>query len=117
MTIYYSLRIEVGEELYSFINTLLGVKSNSSSIWEIQFIQQEHDIYISYIDYFLSILEGKYRLLDTIGVTREDISIWILYEYENQCNLEFSPTELTKIGVQGITLCISCWEEDSLSTL
>ena len=39
----------------------------------------------------------------------QNISIWCLYEYDEQCNMEFQPNELKRLGDAGITLCISCW--------
>lgn len=110
MKLYYSLRIDAKKEIYEYINKLLKIKSNNPPFWELQFIQHENDEYISYINFFLSVLDGKYDQLSLLGVKRENISIWILYEYEGQCNLEFSPSDLQKIGAEGITLCISCWE-------
>lgn len=38
------------------------------------------------------------------------ISIWRYYEYDEQCNFEFSPQELKRMGDNGITFCISCWD-------
>ena len=60
----------------------------------------------------LSLLEGKYERLESIGISREDISIWVLYEYEGQCNMEYDPVSMKKIGENGIVLCISCWEKE-----
>ena len=50
--------------------------------------------------------------LESIGISREDISIWVLYEYEGQCNMEYDPVSMKKIGENGIVLCISCWEKE-----
>ena len=52
-----------------------------------------------------------YEKLESIGISREDISIWILYEYEGQCNMEYDPVSMKKMGENGIVLCISCWEK------
>ncbi len=113
MILYYSLRIDAPDKNHEFIDKLLDIKSNNPPFWEIQFTQNENDEYISYIGLFLSILEGKYNQLNKIGVARENISIWIYYEYDGQCNLEFNPSELQRMGKEGITLCISCWESNS----
>lgn len=58
----------------------------------------------------MDILDGKYLALEDIGVTRDMISIWRLYEYDGQCNLEYSPAEMKRLGDNGITLCVSCWD-------
>lgn len=110
MMYYYWLQIYVSDDKFEIVDKILGVKSNCQPFWKLQLIQKEEDEYINFIDYFLSVLEGKYDRLKEIGITRNDISIWILYEYEGQCNMEFSPDEMKRLGEEGITLCISCWE-------
>lgn len=110
MSSYYSLRIYAADETFELINQLLGVKTHTNSFWELQFTQNENDKYYNYFDYFLSVLDGKYDQLEMIGVNRDDISFWLLYEYDGQCNLEFNPTDMQRMGKEGITLCISCWE-------
>ena len=61
----------------------------------------------------LGVLEGKYDSLAKVGVERSDISIWLLYEYAEQCNMEFDSQTLLKLGKEGITLCVSCWQKAS----
>lgn len=108
---YYSLRINATDKQSKIINKILGIESNYPVFgWGIEIIQNETDCSLNPIDYFLKVLEGNYDRLKDIGIFRSDISIWILYEYREQCNLEFSPKEMEKIGREGITLCISCWE-------
>lgn len=112
MTLYYNLQIDAPKDQYEEINIILGVESNSPhSGWQLGRIQRENDEYIPYIDFFLSILDGKYEALGKIGINRNDISIWKLYEYEGQCNMEFSPKDMYRLGKEGIVLCVSCWEE------
>jgi len=111
--LYYSLRIWVKEENYHKIDKILGVKSNHdySNWWILEYINREKDEYIPYIEKFLSILDGKYEQLAEIGIQRNDISIWELYAYDSQCNMEFSPEQMYALGKEGIALCVSCWDE------
>jgi hypothetical protein len=88
MTYYYSLRIGASDEQVEDINGILGVKSNYPPDWGLKLIERENDEIIHFIDYFLSILNGKYEQLERIGITRDDISVWMLYEYDNECNME-----------------------------
>lgn len=113
MIYYYSLRIDTSVEQFDLLNTILGVKSNFpiSSGWGLEVIQKKEDNPIFFIDYFLSILEAKYEELERIGIHREDLSIWMLYSYKEQCNMEFSPKDMYRLGKEGIALCVSCWEE------
>jgi hypothetical protein len=112
MTYYYSLQIDAPEDQYDEIDIILGVKSNFalSAGWGIELVEKKEDESVFFIKYFLSILEGKYEKLEKIGITRDNISLWMLYEYEGQCNMEFSPKDMYNLGKEGIVLCISCWE-------
>ena len=69
------------------------------------------DDWIDFIDIFYKSLKGKFEILESVGIKKEDITIWYYYEYEQQCNMEFSPKNLAKLGELGITFCISCWEK------
>ena len=111
---YYSLRIyTVNLIQVRQVNELLGVRSNypNEDDWSLEVVQKEDDPPFLFIDYFLSLLEGKYEKLESIGISRENISIWVLYEYEGQCNMEYDPVSIKKMGENGIALCISCWEK------
>ncbi|MEA4976921.1 MAG: hypothetical protein VB046_14410 [Paludibacter sp.] len=108
---FYSLRIDSKNE-HKLIDELLSVRSNYNfdGSWGIELVEEDDDAYIPFIDYFLSLLEGKYLKLKKIGIEKNDISIWMLYAYHGQCNMEISPDDMLKLGKAGITLCISCWE-------
>lgn len=108
----YSLIIDASEDKYEAINEILGIKSNYPEAgWGLQLTEKNGDEHIFFIDNFLSLLNGKYQQLEEIGVARENISVWLFYEYEDQCNMEFSSKDLYSLGKDGITLCISCWEK------
>ena len=94
------------------LNNVIGVSSNfPHADWGIEIIQSDEN-FSGILVYFLSLLEGKYEKLESIGISREDISIWVLYEYQGQCNMEYDPVSMKKIGENGIVLCISCWEKE-----
>ena len=94
------------------LNNVIGVSSNfPHADWGIEIIQSDEN-FSGILVYFLSLLEGKYEKLESIGISRENISIWILYEYEGQCNMEYDPESMKKLGESGILLCISCWEKE-----
>ena len=93
------------------LNNVIGVSSNfPHADWGIEIIQSDEN-FSGILVYFLSLLEGKYEKLESIGISRENISIWVLYEYEGQCNMEYDPVSIKKMGENGIALCISCWEK------
>ena len=112
----YILQIdsEVNEEL---INNIIGVKKNyMSKIWCYEVVEEESDNYFDFINNFLDLLDGKYQDLTKIGIQKDDISIWRIYEYFGQCNMEFDPVRMKRLGDNEITLCITCYEVDSNST-
>ena len=107
-------------ETYNSISELLGVKPRDKdfsrfpnsipSSWSYEVITKEKDPYFDFINNFLDILESKYVKLAELGVQRGDITIWNYYEYDQQCNMEFDPLRLKRLGDNGITFCISCWD-------
>ena len=108
----YSLRISCSsEEQRKKVSNLLNVESTKQmgSIWCLEVEERESNEYFDFINHFLDILEGKYEQLEAIEVSREDISVWFLYEYEYQCNMEFLPNNLKRLGDNRISLCVSCW--------
>jgi len=135
---YYYLKIWVKKEHYNRLETILGVKPSKEdeglydvTWWEycieaehyavedcIQYNSKGEIVYmpenwqepIDFIEHFLSILDGKYEQLKEIGIERDDISVWYLYAYDGQCNMEFSPEDMYALGKEGIALCISCWD-------
>jgi hypothetical protein len=111
MKYYYSLRIDCKESDILAVNDILQVECNYPEVgWGYELIQKEEDEYIDFIDEFLDILDAKYSALQEIGIGKNQISVWLIYEYKDQCNLEFAPENLKRLGDNGITLCISCYE-------
>ncbi len=106
----YTLRIHAPDETHSQISKILGQNPNATHGWAYQLEEKTEDAPIPFIDTFLDILEGKEAALKECGVGDEDIKIWMIYEYEGQCNMEFAPSDLKKLGEKGISLCISCYE-------
>lgn len=110
----YILRIDCGKEKIQVVNNILGVNTNSSNgYWEQIFIEEALDSPVDFVNIFLDLLEGKYQELFMAGVHKDDISVWMYYEYDRQCNMSFSPEDMKRLGDNQITLCISCWESDS----
>lgn len=122
MKLYDQIRIhfEPSLETYDSITKLLGVIPNESnlkylkgkppSIWTYEVIEEHDDPFYDFINSFLDILENKYDSLASLGIQRKNITFWYIYEYDQQCNMEFEPESLKRLGDNGITLCISCWD-------
>jgi hypothetical protein len=119
MKSYDSLQINFTPsiETYDSITEIIGVmptdkdfEDKISNTWTYEVIEEQNDPFYDFINKFLDLLEYKYDKLAEIGIKRSDISIWYLYEYDQQCNMEFDPTRLKRLGENGITLCVSCWD-------
>ncbi|MCP4162963.1 MAG: DUF4279 domain-containing protein [Deltaproteobacteria bacterium] len=114
MRSFYSLRIQA-YRIFDIdkINNILDIVPTKSdeNYWELEKILDEESEYYDYINYFLDILEGKYQELEQIGIEKSNISIWLIYEYDQQCNMEFSPSQMKRLGENDITFCISCLQK------
>jgi len=107
----YQLRINVDEKHYESITSILKLKQvNYKNGWSYDIVLEEESEHYNVIDKFLRVLQGKYERLKELGIKRDDITIWLIYGYNNQCNMEFEPTLLKNLGENGITFCISCYE-------
>ena len=120
---YYDLIIDTdnSKNHYDMISDVLNVlpnlentKSHNNdefSIWTYRIQIDEHDDDSHTIDRLLDLIEPKMDELFQIGINKNEILIWLLYEYTHQCALGFSPNELLRLGQLGIALNIDCWSE------
>lgn len=110
MKYYFSLRINARQDQIDKITEIIGVKPNYPQVsWGYK-INTKNNYYMSFVDRLLNMLNNKYEKLKNIGIETDDISIWMIYEYDEQCNMEFNPKDLKRLGENGITLCVSCYE-------
>ncbi|MBH2005013.1 MAG: hypothetical protein I8H66_10020 [Sphingobacteriia bacterium] len=110
MTLYI-LRIDTDIKNFSRLNTLFEIssKQNLKGFWEYK-ISDEDSFFQNAVEHILTKLEHNLNALKTLGVRKRDLSLWYLYEYDSQCNFEFSSKELKRISLSGLPLCISCWQ-------
>lgn len=107
----FSLRIHTKEENYKKASEILKRDLlDWSRGWIHEVDNSQQDEYYDFINIFLDILEGHYEELESIGIARDNISIWMIYEYNQQCNMEFLPKDMKRLGDNKITLCISCYQ-------
>lgn len=112
MELTYILKIHCKQDKKENVTEIVDTfpSRNEFSYWELILTQKDSDAYVDFVNEFLNLLQGKYDALLEMGIKRDDIEIWILYKYDKQCNLKFSPKQMQRLGENGITLCISCWE-------
>lgn len=109
--IYYSIRVNANKLIHNNLSQVLGVENTTNSSMWIYEVVPEDGVYFDFVDEFFSLLDGNYASLVQLGVSKEDISFWVLYGYKDQCNLEFTPNQLLRLGQSEIHLCISCFQE------
>lgn len=122
---YYQLLIDTDNnfETYNSVTELLGLQPTEDEkdkaskeryrTWMYVVTEAETDQYFDFINNFLDILEPKFSDLEKIGTTRDKILFWMLYEYDQQCAMEFHPQEMTRLGQSGINLNIDCWTNNT----
>jgi hypothetical protein len=99
------IKINSPKSKYADISKILGVKATSElNDWE-------YEIKDNSILKFHNILKSKLSMLNDINIRNEDVTIWLYYEYEGQCNIELSVKELSLLSSLKIDFCISCWEK------
>jgi hypothetical protein len=107
----YELRINIEAKFYDSVSSIVKLQpENYKYGWIYEIVFEEQEKHYDIIAKFLDSLDGKYKKLQKLGIENRDISIWIIYGYNNQCNMEFNPNTLSRLGKRGITLCISCYE-------
>jgi hypothetical protein len=112
---YFSLRIHTSKDKYNNVSKILNIDLlDLSRGWTYE-VETSQDKYYDFINKLLDILEGHYQELENIGISRKAISIWMIYEYNQQCNLEFFPKDMKRLGNNEITLCISCYMKKMVS--
>ncbi|AFY71241.1 hypothetical protein Pse7367_2990 [Thalassoporum mexicanum PCC 7367] len=108
----YKLQIRAEQVTPSEISLILGQKASRSiaNTWVYEVTEMESDPAFYFVDEFFKILEGRFESLYQLGIKNSDITFWYLYEYDQQCNMEFNPKKMKRMGENGIKLCITCWE-------
>ncbi|QIX62692.1 hypothetical protein HER32_16545 [Hymenobacter sp. BT18] len=82
---------------------------NNYDLWHYQVDTSDEEEPFDFVNTFLDILEGKYDALVDLGIQRKDIIFWLVYEYDQQCAIEFHPQEMMRLGVNGIHLNVDCY--------
>ncbi|MFZ1664074.1 MAG: hypothetical protein WBO28_07605 [Flavobacteriales bacterium] len=112
----YKLQIlcEPNAQTHDALTAILGVEPSEPfpkrQNWIYRVQEGPGEPYYDFINEFLNLLEGKYEAIAKLGIDRSDITIWRDYEFDGQCNMEYDPERMKRLGDNGITLCISCWD-------
>ena len=115
---YFRLEIDLPDDVkVEEVSTILGFRptiprSEDGDLWMVENEapdEEPEDGWVHYITKYCESVRHGIADLERLGISSDYISIWMLYEYDQQCNMEFTPDEMKAIGDLGITFCISCW--------
>jgi len=120
---YYRLHITTDgtADNYNEISKVLGIQptdfpkgkfnKNPFDLWTYCVDETDDGPYYDFINKFLDILDPKFADLEKLGVTRDKITFWRVYEYDQQCGMEYHPQEMKRLGESGIVMCIDCYQK------
>ena len=122
---YHNLYIDTSNnfETYQKITEILKVAPTENSkepdkekysTWTYQVVNDEEIEYFDFINVFLDLLEPNFEKLSLAGIQKENILIWLFYEFDQQCALGFSAEELKRMGQSGIALNIDCIQNNKV---
>ena len=108
MEIYCSLRIRTKSNV-EIVNKIMKKKSHEKydNCWKIDIKATKNKSYWEVLNTLIDLVEKNIPKLQLEGIEKDDITLWMLCEFSGQCNLEFNPKTLERIGNNGITFCIS----------
>lgn len=92
------------------IEELLHIKLDNDSIRVPNDLPDDPDGPFHYpeIAWLLDLAEKHEKELTQLGVDFSDSQIWMIYYYDKQCNMEFDPDLMERMGKLGLKLCVSC---------
>jgi len=105
---YYQLTIESKKNINEICNCNFFRLNGRFWIYDIT-----EDETTDYVDFFIQFIKKNKEKLQNNGITSDDITVWLLYEYEQQCSLRISAKDMELLGEENIVLCVSCWEKDT----
>ena len=94
------------------IEELLNIKLDNNRINVPDDLPEDPDGPFHYgeIAWLLNLAENNKKELLELGVDFSDSQIWMIYYYDKQCNMEFDPELMDRMGKLGLKLCVSCQE-------
>ena len=98
------IRIDAEESKFSALDSIFEKKeATDTAFWEFS-------ISSALLKDAFDLLYRKLDRLKELKIEKSDISLWIFYEYKDQCNFELSVQDIKYLFELGIAFCISCWE-------
>ena len=107
----YFLRINTREEIFSKLDLIFkDQKVEREYFWELT-IDEDSPHFNDALVYLTNLVSVNIEKLENLKISKDEITIWLFFEYESQCNMEFHPYQLKKLIELDSVFCISCWEK------
>ena len=103
--IKYRLRIDTDKNLNDILMT---TKFKFKYFWNYEISENS---FPSAINKIISFLMKKQKLLTKNKISNKDISVWVDYEYDEYCLLNFLSNDFKQLANLNIDLCINCWKK------
>jgi hypothetical protein len=108
---FYRLQIRCNSQNNEKLESILGKSNDEPAVgWGLK-IEEDSPKFTQALNLYVELIDANIKELRKYDISADDITIWYMYEYEQQCNMEFWPDITKRIGELGIVLCISCWEK------
>jgi hypothetical protein len=111
MPSYYRLKIDCSPSKKKQLDSILGPSNDEFSGGWAWILDEKSPHFPGALIYFADFITANLHTLKNAEISMDDITLWYLYEYVGQCNMEFGPDITKKIGELGVVFCISCWEK------
>jgi len=110
---YYSINITTNTiGTYQKVTKLLNVvpmdETIDFSMWNYQVVVNDEEERFDFVNVFIDLVEPNFERLKTLGIEKDDIIIGLVYEYDEQCSMEFNSQEMKRLGESGISFNIDC---------
>lgn len=108
---FYRLQIRCNSQNKKKLESILGKSNDEPAVGWGFIIEEDSPKFTQALNLYIELIDANIKELRENDISADDITIWYMYEYEQQCNMEFWPDITKRIGELGIVLCISCWEK------
>lgn len=92
---FYKILILCDPEKKLLIDDILGISTEDPKIGWSLVIEESSPKFNVALHLFIDITKKNLTRLNEVGISIEMITFWYMYEYEQQCNMEFEP-DITK---------------------
>ena len=108
----YLIRITTDKDLSRIIKYNTFIKKKG--FWEYEIKESDK---LDFANIFMEFYDKNKDILFINGISKRNISIWILYEYEEICSLSISAKQMKILGEKDFCINIDCWKKNDYINL